>query len=431
MKFLHRYTRLRWRIARPQARSLLHFEDLQGSSCIHVALPAVGAHSSITFDFLGSQAFVRVDANFGLSCRCLVLSGASHSGVIFFACAIRAAEFELAGCSDFRGQSASSAHKETFRGSSGKSGNMLAADGLSSPCHDGQKAESLCDLLIIGTPHGAYDRAYAFRGQVQALAKGADTAEEAVSKVQQGLSKLDKLGKKEKGAAATLWFLRDKVPQFANFSENREEAELEAHCQSGRVQYRECPTTWGVWEYRDNHDFVKETSGRRSRNWSRGQEFHLEDDDEQEEGLENFFALDVEKLLGLTEGKGKGKGQQQEEGQLALQDGSTAEEKDDDVQAYLGKAKKARDLLSAVALAKAKASSYCSAASQKDAKKALADLDGLQKTKGVVSSKRACKKEAVVSLLQQAAATVNQAKDLGKELLAMAAKTPSKSSKLK
>ncbi|CAE7611739.1 unnamed protein product [Symbiodinium sp. CCMP2592] len=291
--------------------------------------------------------------------------------------------------------------------------------------------------------------------KVQDLAKGADTAEEAVSKVQQGLSKLDKsklwsqhnthlnrnpeakekqdkLGKKDKGAAATLWFLRDKVPQFANFSENREEAttlrkvdrwlsekealskwteaELEAHCQSGRVQYRECPTTWGVWEYRDNHDFVKETSGRRSRNWSRGQEFHLEDDDEQEEGLEDFFALDVEKLLGLTEGKGKGKalaltkggkakgkggrkgkGQQQEEGQLALQDGSTAEEKDDDVQAYLGKAKKARDLLSCTynnleeALAKAKASSYCSAASQKDAKKALADLDGLlQKTSGVL-----------------------------------------------
>ena len=116
--------------------------------------------------------------------------------------------------------------------------------------------------------------------KVQALAKGANTAEEAVSQVQDGLSKLDKskfhmnnnpeakeqqekLGKKAKGAQATLWFLRDKVPQFANFSENREEAttlkkvdkwlsekealskwteaELEAHCQSGRVQYRECP----------------------------------------------------------------------------------------------------------------------------------------------------------------------------------------------
>ena len=83
--------------------------------------------------------------------------------------------------------------------------------------------------------------------KVQALAKGANTAEEAVSQVQDGLSKLDKsklwsqhqihmnnnpeakeqqekLGKKAKGAQATLWFLRDKVPQFANFSENREEA---------------------------------------------------------------------------------------------------------------------------------------------------------------------------------------------------------------
>ena len=111
--------------------------------------------------------------------------------------------------------------------------------------------------------------------------------------------------------------------------------------------------------------------------------------------LEDFFALDVEKLLGLTEGKGKGKalalpkggkakgkggkkgnkGQQEE--QLALQDGSPTEEKETDVEAYLGKVKKARDLLSCTsnnledALTKAKASSHCSAASQKDAKKAL------------------------------------------------------------
>ena len=165
------------------------------------------------------------------------------------------------------------------------------------------------------------------------------------------------------------------------------EAELEAHCQSGRVQYRECPSTWGVWEYRDNQDFVKETSGRRSRNWSRGQEFHLEGNDEEEEGLEDFFALDVEKLLGLAEGKGKGKalggkakgkggkkgnkGQQEE--QLALQDGSPTEEKETNVEAYLDKVKKARDLLSCTsnnleeALTKAKSSS----------------LEGLvQKTKG-------------------------------------------------
>ena len=268
--------------------------------------------------------------------------------------------------------------------------------------------------------------------KVQALAKGANSAEEAVSQVQDGLSKLDKsklwsqhqthmnnnpeakeqqekLGKKAKGAQATLWFLRDKVPQFANFSEHREEAttlkkvdkwlsekealskwteaELEAHCQSGRVQYRECPSTWGVWEYRGNQDFVQETSGRRSRNWSRGQEFHLEGNDEEEEGLEDFFALDVEKLLGLAEGKGKGKalggkakgkggkkgnkGQQEE--QLALQDGSPTEEKETNVEAYLDKVKKARDLLSCTsnnleeALTKAKSSS----------------LEGLvQKTKG-------------------------------------------------
>ena len=167
--------------------------------------------------------------------------------------------------------------------------------------------------------------------------------------------------------------------------------------------------------------------------------------------------MDVEKLLGLTEGKGKGKvlaqprggkgkgkggrkgkGGQQEENLLALQDGSVTEEKEKetDVEAYLGKVKKARDLLFCTsnnleeALTKAKSSSYCSAASQKDAKKTLAELEGLaQKTKGVLSSKRPCKKEPVLSLLQDAAAMVNQAKDLARELLAMAAKTGSKCSK--
>ena len=337
--------------------------------------------------------------------------------------------------------------------------------------------------------------------KVQALAKGAQTAEEAVDQVQQGLDKLDKsklwsqhqshlkkdpeaqeeqakLGKKEKGAQATLWFLRKKVPQFASFSEQRQESttlkkvdkwmsekealtkwsdqELEAHCQSGRVQWRECPTTWGVYEYRDNHDYVKETSGRRSRNWSRGQEYHLEADDEEEEGLEDFFALDVEKLLGLTEGKGKGKalvkgqgakgkgkggrkGKQQEAEPLPLQDGSPEE---GDMDAYLGKAKKARDLLSCTsnnleeALAKAKGSSYCSAASLKDGKKLQVELEAcLQKVKGVLQGKRPCKKEAVQLLLQEAAAKVNEAKDTVKELLAVAAKTSSrcgsKSSRLK
>ena len=167
--------------------------------------------------------------------------------------------------------------------------------------------------------------------------------------------------------------------------------------------------------------------------------------------------MDAEKLLGLTEGKGKGKvlaqprggkgkgkggrkgkGGQQEENLLALQDGSVTEEKEKetDVEAYLGKVKKARDLLSCTsnnleeALTKAKSSSHCSAASQKDAKKTLAELEGLvQKTKGVLSSKRPCKKEPVLSLLQDAAAMVNQAKDLARELLAMAAKTGSKCSK--
>ena len=123
-----------------------------------------------------------------------------------------------------------------------------------------------------------------------------------------------------------------------------------AECSTGNAQ-------WRVWEYRDNQDFVKETSGRRSRNWSRGQEFHLEGNDE-ERRFGGFFRLGrgeaagphrrqrERKALaqpkgGQGKGKGgrKGKGGQQEENLLALQDGSVTEEKEKEtgVEAYPGR----------------------------------------------------------------------------------------------
>ncbi|CAE7507232.1 unnamed protein product, partial [Symbiodinium microadriaticum] len=203
--------------------------------------------------------------------------------------------------------------------------------------------------------------------KVQALAKGAQTAEEAVDQVQQGLDKLDKsklwsqhqshlkkdpeaqeeqakLGKKEKGAQATLWFLRKKVPQFASFSEQRQESTTLKKVDK-RMSEKEALTKWSDQELEAHCQ-----SGR--------------------------------------------------------------------------------------ALAKAKGSSYCSAASLKDGKKLQVELEAcLQKVKGVLQGKRPCKKEAVQLLLQEAAAKVNEAKDTVKELLAVAAKTSSrcgsKSSRLK
>ena len=129
-----------------------------------------------------------------------------------------------------------------------------------------------------------------------------------------------------------------------------------AECSTGNAQ-------WRVWEYRDNQDFVKETSGRRSRNWSRGQEFHLEGNDEERRfGRRIFFRLGRGEAAGphrrqrerkaLAQpkgGQGKGKGgrkgkggqllKRQEENLLALQDGSVTEEKEKEtgVEAYPGR----------------------------------------------------------------------------------------------
>jgi hypothetical protein len=41
--------------------------------------------------------------------------------------------------------------------------------------------------------------------------------------------------------------------------------ELELHLQSGRVVWRECPSTWGVYEYKDTQDYHREVTT----NWNK------------------------------------------------------------------------------------------------------------------------------------------------------------------
>ena len=59
-------------------------------------------------------------------------------------------------------------------------------------------------------------------------------------------------------------------------------AELEKHIQSGRVIWRECPTTWGVYEYQDTADYEKEVVGRKRCSWQFGQEYELGEEDEED-----------------------------------------------------------------------------------------------------------------------------------------------------
>ena len=51
---------------------------------------------------------------------------------------------------------------------------------------------------------------------------------------------------------------------------------------SGRIEWREDPFTWGVFNYRDKGDLVKETRVLRRKEWSRGQEYEAEGQDDEE-----------------------------------------------------------------------------------------------------------------------------------------------------
>ena len=129
-------------------------------------------------------------------------------------------------------------------------------------------------------------------------------------------------------------------------------AELEKHIQSGRVIWRACPTTWGVYEYQDTADYEKEVVGRKRCSWQFGQEYELGEEDE--EDWQEALDKDLRSLmLGcLEKGKGfgkslenvKGKGKRRGKDHQPVED--EPEEKPLTLAEALKKAKKTRDLLS-------------------------------------------------------------------------------------
>lgn len=149
------------------------------------------------------------------------------------------------------------------------------------------------------------------------------------------------LDKKGKGLSTALFFMKKNTAVFANvtkessktFSLKKTEKwltelealkkwtseELEAHCESGRVIWRKCPSTWGFYEYQDTLDIVKTVKGTHKASCVLGQEYEAgaEDEDDWQKALEK----DLHSLMlgglekgkgaagkGLKKGKGKGKG---------------------------------------------------------------------------------------------------------------------------
>eukprot|EP00435_Cladocopium_sp_Y103_P008344 s2141_g2.t1 len=88
--------------------------------------------------------------------------------------------------------------------------------------------------------------------------------------VSRTLSKEDRLKKRER------WLGQKEADQKWT------EKELELHIASGRVQWRERPDTWDVYEYRDTKEFKKSSVGKNTSTWQYGQEYEMEAEDEDE-----------------------------------------------------------------------------------------------------------------------------------------------------
>ena len=102
------------------------------------------------------------------------------------------------------------------------------------------------------------------------------------------------LRKKDKGIAACAWLLekegkqclsawkkvsvgdkltrQDKWDSELQILQTFSKVELDLHIQSGRVQWRECPTTWGVFEYKDTQNWSREVPTKRKKEWTSGKE---------------------------------------------------------------------------------------------------------------------------------------------------------------
>ena len=129
-----------------------------------------------------------------------------------------------------------------------------------------------------------------------------------------------------------MWLLKKECPKFLHVTKevsgeqtaSREEkwiseklmlkqwtkAELESHLQSGRIVARECPSTWGVWEYCDMQAWSKRMSAKTKKKAVPGQESHPES--EEEAALEEMWSGNLQqqaaKLCYMDDGVGKGLG---------------------------------------------------------------------------------------------------------------------------
>ena len=331
--------------------------------------------------------------------------------------------------------------------------------------------------------------------KVQKASEGAESPEEAATNLKGLMSKLDKskawskhnvhmshqpakdkkafekLTKTEKGDQVALFMVRTGVPRFVHWKESlshqqsldkREKWQSEqemvqqfgaeefwAHVQSGRVESREDPWTYGVWNYRDRGDIVKHSRMSRDKEYSRGQEYEAEeiDDEEFDEmmAVDNMSHLQKAETWGkalpkgsgkaLTKGSGKGKGK----GPLAIKDKEDEEEKPkekteaEEWKTLLGKAKRAKDQCASVqvdcqdAIEEAEKAKRLTKQSKKDSEAMIEQLKSNEKIlkQLLLKKDKAMALEKAKQCLVDAGTALKSVKDEAKELRQLANKAGS------
>ena len=315
------------------------------------------------------------------------------------------------------------------------------------------------------------------KDKMKAAAEGAEDPNEAAIVLHDSMSKLEKskawskhqtalehgsrqeqaayndMSKKDKGIAAAAYLLEKEGKQFMTAlkkvsvgekvtkADNWETElqmlakftpeELDLHLQSGRVVWRECPSTWGAYEYKDTQCFQREISTNRAKEWQSGVEY-----DPMEEDLEKFMdlftkechSLEVDdhpkgKGSGKSYGKGKGLGKGKTKNK-SKQD--TPDDKLDTLEKVLKACKTARNMVAStqsdLELALEKAKSKLNKAGRASAETALKKLGkALGDLKTMLSGKNnnpASIKKKLVDVAQ----TVKEAKDETKELKSVGGK---------
>ena len=282
---------------------------------------------------------------------------------------------------------------------------------------------------------------------------------------------LEGLSKKEKGLKAAQWLLQTQGKKYLHVRKEvqAKEAttkrnqwvsekkmldnfgwdELQMHLASGRIVYREDPTTPNVWQYKDTQDFSNEVVVKRGSKWQQGQELEPDETHEQEFSklyYQESMGLGLEDIAGGSKGKsfgkGKGKGKNKSSGKgkgpglLALKDKEEEQEEEEEkpeeeeLKEALKKARKARD---AVTKAQSDLEEALGKASPKLSRQGRAGAEGwsaqltksLAQLKLVLGGKKETTSAKLKSQLEEVAKVVKGAKDEAKELRQLSNKTVS------